>query len=150
MHVLRAAAVAVMLLGMSACSGSTTGSKILGAGTSLGQCQPGTQVQLAQPTQGQTVTQPVGGVFIVANGVNNILYQSYQDWWLVAQDSSGNVVTGLRLVLIPSANAPSVPQPYPSNTYYFSQFGGLLTGTTYTIFLTVSGCQGENVGSFST
>jgi len=146
MNVLRATAVATLLLGITACSGNGTG--LLGNNNPFGQqCNPGTSVQLARPSQGQTGVGSINSVEIVANGQNNTLYQTYQNWQLVAQDSFGNVISGGGLALVSDTGG---PHPYTSDFYYSSSFPNLQSGTTYSIQLSESGCQGVNVGSFST
>ena len=140
--ILRAAAVAAVLLGISACSsGGGVGIK------ETAQCNPGTAVQLARPSQGQTGVGAINSVEIVADGNSNVLYQTYQFWQLSAQDSSGNIISGGALSLVADKTG---PQPYPQDFYYSSSFSNLHSGTTYSILLSESGCQGLNVGSFST
>ncbi len=134
------------LLALTACSGSSVGS-ILGGLGGLVTCNPGTQVQLARPSQGQTGAGALTSIEIVANGNSSTLGTNYQSWQLQVQANFGNTITGSALALVPD---PSGPQPYASDFYYSSSFPALQTGQSYTVYLTQNGlCQPLNVGSFS-
>lgn len=103
------------------------------------QCDPGTQVQLANPQPGQTgVSSNLGQIVIVANGSNNSLYDAYNRWNLVLADQFGDRITCSNLTLTPYANG---PHPYPSDFYYSSTIGQLPTGATCPVQLTEPGAN---------
>ena len=125
---------------------STLGSGILGGLT----CNPGTQVQLASPTSNQTGVSPgIGSITIVANGNNNTLYSTYNQWQITLTDNFGGSVSGSQLSLVPD---PSGPHPYPSDFYYSSSIGQLTAGRTWTVYLVENNnlCSPDSLGSFST
>lgn len=122
------------VLALTACGGGSGG--IFGPGTTTTfQCDPGTSVQLANPTPNQFgVPTNIGSVIIVANGNANTLYNTYGNWQLVLTDNVGDqpiVSSPLSLY-----SDPNGPHPYASDFYY--QGGNLpqlRSGVTYTVSL---------------
>ena len=113
-------------------------------------CDPGTSVQLANPTPAQTGVDPtLGQITIVANGNADTLFTTYGAWSLTLYDRSGNVYPGNRLSLVAY---PSGPHPFASDFYYASSVSGLVAGRTYDVRLGWVGqnCNEFSVGSFST
>ncbi len=113
-------------------------------------CNPGTQVQLANPTPNQGgVSTGIGQLTIVANGNGNILYNTYGQWQMTLVDNFGNPLTGGQLRLVPYPNG---PHPYPSDFYYASSIPQLSLGRTWNAFLTMTSgsCLPILMGSFST
>lgn len=101
-----------------------------------GSCNPGTQVQLANPTPFQSGVNPnMGQITIVANGNNNFLGQNYQTFNLTLVDNFGNQIPGGTLQAVAYPNG---PHPYNSDYYYQSSFGSLQYNTTYTAYLTLA------------
>lgn len=151
----KAAVICVAALALSGCGSTGLGALggLLGnggGGLFSSQCDPGTQVQLANPLPNQTnVPGNIGQITIVANGNNNALYNSHQQWQIVLQDSFGNRITGSTLNLTSDANG---PHPYASDYYYSSTIPSLNYGTTYTAYLnyTQSNCNLTPLQSFST
>jgi hypothetical protein len=133
-------------LALASCSGAGgllgntgTGGGIFGSGTS---CNPGTDVQLANPLPFQTGVNPnIGQIIIVANGNSSALAQNYQSLNITLIDDFGNRLSGGALQLTSDANG---PHPYNSDFYYQSGFGPLQSGMTYTAELTV-----VNVNTFN-
>lgn len=105
--------MSTLILALAACSGSGGGlGNILGPVASNGtlECDTGTQVELADPQPGKTVSGNTGRAVIVANGQNNALYDTYGQWNLVLTDQYGERVQGGNLTLVPDPNG---FQPYP-------------------------------------
>ena len=135
-----------MALALASCSGAGgllgnagTGGGVFGSSTS---CNPGTDVQLANPIPFQSGVNPnIGQIVIVANGNNNALAQNYQSLNITLIDSFGNSTSGGALQ---AADGRSDPHPYNSDFYYQSGFGPLQPGMTYTAELTV-----VNVSTFN-
>lgn len=146
--VLSVAAVALASCGSSNLLGGLTGGNlggVLGGGAS---CNPGTQVQLANPLPFATGVNPnIGSVTIVADGNNNYLSQNYQSMNITLLDNFGDQIPGGSLNLVSDANG---PHPYNSDFYYASNFGPLQPNTTYTAYLTlVNGFSGINSCSYA-
>lgn len=149
---LRFAVLGVLALSLAACSG--VGGGLLGNYGGLGglfggnQCNPGTQVQLANPVPYQTGVNPgIGQITIVANGNNNTLYSTYQSYNIMLQDTNGTQIQGGPLQLVSDPNG---PHPYNSDYYYQSSVGTLQYGTQYTAYLTQNGYCSFALQSFST
>ncbi len=129
-----------MALALASCSGAggLLGNTGLGGGVFGSQstsCNPGTDVQLANPIPFQSGVNPnIGQIIIVANGNNNPLAQNYQSLNITLLDSFGNPTSGGALQ---PASYPNGPHPYNSDFYYQSAFGPLQSGMTYTAELTV-------------
>ncbi|MBC5810749.1 MAG: hypothetical protein GIW95_07860 [Candidatus Eremiobacteraeota bacterium] len=146
------AILAGCLLGLTACSGGGNN------GTSIpnqisGTCDPGTQVQLANPISGQSgVSTNPGSVVVVANGNNNTLGNTFQSWNVVLQDNFGNQFAAGNLVLATRPGNIAAPGPYPSDFYYSSSISNLSPGRTYSVGLNIftSNCNPLFIGSFST
>jgi len=142
--------IASLLFWLVACSGGSGGGLFGGGNPTFPPCDPGTQVQLANPLPGQTGVNPaIGQIEIVANGNTDTLYTTYQQWSLTLYDGSGNVYPGNGLNLV---SDPGGPHPYASDFYYASSVSGLISGRTYTVRLGWVGqnCNEVAVGSFST
>ena len=140
-------ACAVLVFGLAACSGGG-GS---GNGGFLGaQCNPGTDVQLASPLPNATgVSASTNQIVIVANGQNNYLHSSYQNWNVVLQDNFGNQLFGGALALTSDSNG---PHPYGQDFYYAANVQNLVPGTTYSasIVQANTNCNLTQIGYFST
>ena len=145
------------LLGLAACGGSSSTTPIAGTpGNPFGNtnnnnvlCDPGTQVQLANPASGNVnVPTNVGQIIIVANGNNNTLSNSYTQWNVILTDNFGNSVLGGPLSLVPFTNG---PHPYPTDYYYASTIPQLAAGTTFNVLLNENAnCSPGPLGAFST
>jgi hypothetical protein len=150
---LRVLAVGVFTLALAACGGGGGGGGFArppGPNPSFAQCDPGTQVQLANPQPGQFgVPTNIGSIIVVANGNNNILFATYPQWFVVLFDNFGNSINGGPLNL---TSDPSGPHPYPSDFYYSSSIGNLPPGTTWNAGLvnSNSNCAPDPLGSYST
>jgi hypothetical protein len=135
-----------LALALASCSGAggLLGNSGLGGGVfgSSTTCNPGTDVQLANPLPFQTGVNPnIGQITIVANGNNNALAQNYQTLNITLVDSFGNRIPGNALQ---PADGRSYAHPYSSDFYYQSAFGPLQSGMTYTAELTVVNVSGFN------
>jgi len=146
---LRFFTLSAMALALASCSGAggllgsggigSIGGGILGSSTS---CNPGTDVQLANPVPFQSGVNPnIGQIVIVANGNNNALGQNYQSLNITLIDDFGNRIPGGELQ---PASYPNGPHPYNSDYYYSSGIGPLQPGMTYTAELTI-----VNVSAFN-
>ena len=133
---------------LSGCGSSGSGNSNPGGtfpvpgGPPVSQCT-GTQVQLANPTPYQSGVSPtIGSITVVANGNNNALYSTYQQWQVLLFDNFNDPpIIGNALQLVPDKNG---PQPYNSDFYYSSSLQGqyLQPGTTWTVVLSNSqGCE---------
>jgi hypothetical protein len=149
---IRLSIAAALALGLSACGGGGNGiGGILGGLNPSGpSCNAGTQVQLANPQPGQAgVSTTIGQITIVANGNNNTLYNTYNQWYLTLTGNGfGNVIQGSNLNLV---SYPSGPHPYPSDFYFSSNIGQLPSGTTWQVNLVQQGTGSVcPLNSFST
>ena len=155
MSILRLGLAASLLVAFAGCSGSGGVGNILGPITGPGgptsfSCDPGTQVQLANPQSYQSGVSPnIGQIVIVANGNNNNLYTSYGQWNVTLSDQFGNSVYGGNLQ---PYSYPSGPHPYGSDFYYSSSIGQLPQGDTWNVSLSEPGnsCYPLQIGTFST
>lgn len=143
---LRFFALSGIALALASCSGAggLLGNTGLGGGVfgSSTSCNPGTDVQLANPIPFQSGVNPnIGQIVIVANGNNNALAQNYQSLNITLIDSFGNRTSGGALQ---PADGRSYAHPYNSDYYYQSAFGPLQSGMTYTAELAVA-----NVSTFN-
>jgi hypothetical protein len=144
-------AASVVLL-LTACGGGGLGGVLGPNPVSNIQCDPGTQVQLANPLPGQTgVSGNVGQITIVANGSTNALYDSYGQWYLTLTPQFGvaSMVQGGPLSLVPD---PHGPHPYGSDFYYASGIAQLPAGVTWNVQLNEqnANCLPVPLNSFST
>jgi hypothetical protein len=135
MSYLRLTLAAGLLVTLTACGGGGLGNigGIVGGLNGGGPfCNSGTQVQLADPQPGQTgVSTTIGRIVIVANGNNNNLYNTYNQWYLTLTDQFGDTITGSNLTLVSFHGI----QPYASDFYYASNIGQLPTGATWQVNL---------------
>lgn len=146
MLTLRITALAALSLSLAACSGS--GGSGGGLFPGMTACDPGTSVQLARPSPGQSNVGSINSIEIVANSNGNALGQNYQNWYLQVQSGFSGTLTGGALNAVPD---PSGPHPYASDFFYSSSFGNLPPGVTYTVYLAENvSCQPINIGTFST
>jgi hypothetical protein len=148
----RVAALAAMTFALSACGGGGSSSPPVNNpfGPSFAQCDPGTQVQLANPLPGQGGVSPTAGsITLVANGNNNTLYNTYQQWFVVLTDSFGNSYNGGPLQLV---SFPNGPHPYNSDFYYSSSIQNLPSGRSWSAGLVYGNgnCSPAFLGNFST
>ena len=145
--------LAAITFALSACGGGGSSSPPVNNpfGPSFAQCDPGTQVQLANPLPGQSGVSPgIGSVTIVANGNSNPLYNTYQQWSVVLTDSFGNTYNGGALQLVSDSNG---PHPYTSDFYYSSSFQNLPPGRNWSaglVFANGGNCSPAFLGNFST
>lgn len=150
MSLIRLALASSLVFALSACGSGGIGNILGPINNPQIQCDPGTQVQLANPQPGQTgVSGNIGQIIIVANGNNNTLYNTYNQWFLTLTDQFGNTVQGSNLTPV---SYPSGPHPYASDYYYGSNFGQLAAGSTWTVKLTEqnANCAPMPLNSFST
>jgi len=135
------------LLAFAACSGNGLGGGgILGGNAT---CQPGTDVTLANPRQGQTgVSTNPGQIEIVANGNNNSLAFNTAQWYVVLTSGFSTINGGS---LVPYSD-PGGYHPYASDFFYTSSISGLPAGTSFNVALARSdqSCTPAGIGSFST
>ena len=144
--------MAALLLLATGCSAGSNNSNGIPFG-GVGECNPGTQVQLARP-QNQTSASGVSSVEIVANGNSNALAQSPSSWYLEVQDNVGD-----QPIVSNSLSAVSDPtgyHPYASDFFYSGNLIRTLpTGYTWTISLvqgqqSYQNCTPSPLGAFST
>ncbi|HEY9179089.1 MAG TPA: hypothetical protein VIO32_00110 [Candidatus Baltobacteraceae bacterium] len=154
MSSIRLGLAASLVIALAGCSGGGLGSilgPITGGNGSAGfQCDTGTSVQLANPEPNQTGVSPgIGQIVIVANGKNNNLYNTYNQWNITLSDQYGDTITGSNLQ---PYSYPGGPQPYQSDYYYYSQIGQLPQGVTWNVSLGEPGasCSAVPLNSFST
>ena len=138
MSPIRLGLAASLVIALAGCSGGGGLGSILGPitggnGSAGFQCDTGTAVQLANPEPNQTGVSPgIGQIVIVANGNNNNLYNTYNQWYLTLRDQYGNMITGSNLTL---TSYPNGPHPYSSDFYYASNIGQLPAGATWQVNL---------------
>jgi len=120
-----------------------------GFGSNGSTCDPGTEVQLANPLPGTYgVPSNIGQVTIVAYGNANTLYDSYGNWSVILFDQFGDQFGGGTLSLVSDAGG---PHPYPSDFYYASSVSTLPPGRTWNAYLAENAnCQPVSLGTFST
>ncbi|MGZ3497500.1 MAG: hypothetical protein ACXWNK_13745 [Vulcanimicrobiaceae bacterium] len=146
----RLVALTSMMLALSACGGGGAGNIL---GNTIVECNPGTQVQLANPSPGQSNVDPnIGSVTVVANGNNNTLYTTYQGWNLLLVDTfTHQTVNGGQLNLVADPNG---PHPYGSDFYYQASIPQLQSGQNWSVELVQSqsfaSCSPYPLNSFST
>jgi hypothetical protein len=148
MSTFRPAFLLAATLALAACGGGSTGTTL--PPNTLGPCDPGTQVELARPFQGQTGIPPsTTSIEIVANGNGNTLGNSFQNFDLFLQPSVGGTITSSPLAAVQDTSG---PHPFGSDFFYSGNIPGLQFGVTYTVFLNAftSNCSPVNIGSFST
>ncbi len=138
---------------LAACGSGGSGSSYnppFGGGGGYGSaCNPGTDVQLANPAPNSAgVPTNTGSITIVANTNANQLYQNYASWSIVLQGSYGPI-NGGQLSLV---SDPQGPHPFPSDFYYSSSFSGLPGGQYFTVQLVNDSgyCNAVTIGNFST
>ena len=134
MKVLRILAPALLLAGLCACGGG--GGGLFGGGNPIGlgsECNAGTAVELANP-QPNTYAPGANQITLVANGNNNNLYSTYQNWYVyVVSNNTGQTIQGGQLSLV---SDPSGPHPYQSDYYYGSSLQqSLPSGSSWTVNL---------------
>lgn len=137
--------LSITAVALASCSGAGGLLGNSGAGGIFGSsatCNPGTDVQLANPLPFQSGVNPsLGQVTIVANGNTSALAQNYQSLNITLVDDFGNRISGGALQPV---DGRSYAHPYNSDFYYQSGFGPLQSGMTYTAELTV-----VNAGTFN-
>lgn len=151
MKVLRFIAPALALAALSACggggSGIFNGNPIFNG--SSGECSTGTSVELASPQPG-SYAPGTTSITIVANGNNNNLYDTYQNWYVYLTDSySGQTISGGQLGL---TSFPNGPHPYSSDFYYSSQLQqSIPSGGNWNVYLTEfnGSCQAVPLQGFT-
>ncbi len=137
MKVLRLLAPAMALAALSACGGGG-GGLLGGIGGGNGgygyTCNTGTSEQLASPLPG-SYAPGTNAITIVANGNNNNLYNSYQNWYVYLTNTySGQTINGGQLNLVSDPNG---PHPYNSDFYYSSQLQqSVPSGGSWNVYLT--------------
>ncbi len=150
---IRLTLAATLLVALTACGSGGLGGSLGGLNPVNGSgpiCNSGTQVQLANPQPFQTgVPGNIGQIIIVANGNNNNLYSTYNQWFLTLRDQYGDLITGSNLTLV---SYPNGPHPFQSDYYYASNIGQLPSGVSWQVNLNdQSGIGGVcQLNSFST
>jgi hypothetical protein len=121
------------LISFSACGGGGGGGTAPVPSSQF--CGNDTQYALANPQNGGFVNSGTPAVEIVANGNNNTIANSFQNFDLIFVPQFGNnqVFTGS---LSPTAD-PNGPHPFASDFYYSAtvQPPGLFAGQQYSVFL---------------
>ncbi|HET9392472.1 MAG TPA: hypothetical protein VFO29_02945 [Candidatus Rubrimentiphilum sp.] len=150
-RIIRFFTLSVFALGLASCGGAGLGGILGGGGIGGalggGSCDPGTQVQLANPVPFQSGVNPnIGQIVIVASGNNNYLGRSYQTFNVTLIDDFGNRIPGGSLQPVAYPNG---PHPYDSDFYYQSSFGPLQFNSTYTAELTLANDSTFNSCSFA-
>ena len=151
MSYVRVVVFSYIVLALSGCGGGGGAGNLLGNGNI--ECNPGTQVQLANPAPNQTAVNPsIGSVTIVANGNNNVLYTSYQQWNILLIDTfTQQTVNGGQLNLVADPNG---PHPYVSDFYYRASIPQIQSGQNWSVELVQSQsfatCSPYPLNSFST
>lgn len=135
------ATAGALAVSLAACSGSGGGGSIPGVGGynpgGYAACNPGTQVQLANPQPGQfNVPGNVGQIVIVANGNGGSLYNAPGQWSLVLNDGYDPPIYSGDLALVPD---PTGPHPFPSDFYYAASIPTLPQGMSWNIALQQNG-----------
>lgn len=139
----------------SACSGGGTGT----SGNSpvpINQyaCDGGTQTQLARPAPNSGGNGSVSTFEIVANGNNNQLGQSFQQYDLLIAPPGVPPTQGYVTNALTSVPDPNGPHPFSSDYFYSAtlQNGPLQLGQTYDVYLNAynSNCTAVYEGTFST
>lgn len=148
-------AVCALAFGLAACSGSGSGNNGLPGGIGFGNtCQPGTQVTLARPSNGQTsVNSNLGNIEIVANGNNSYLDQTFGQWDLVITPIPSSLGQPFISGNLARASDPGGPHPYGSDYFYSGSLSSLPSGYSWNVGLQANdgtGCQPYPIGSFST
>jgi len=144
--------LSVFALGLAGCSGAGSLGGLLGGGGigatfGSGSCDPGTQVQLANPLPFQSGVNPnIGQITIVASGNNNYLGQNYQTFNITLIDNFGSRIPGGTLQPVAFPNG---PHPYDSDFYYQSSIGPLQFNNTYSAELTIANSNAFNSCSFA-
>ncbi|HET9096820.1 MAG TPA: hypothetical protein VFN37_09175 [Candidatus Baltobacteraceae bacterium] len=151
MSLIRLALASSLVLGLTACGGGGIGNILGPIGGAAAQCDPGTQVQIASPTPGQTgVSGNIGQIVIVANGDTNTLYNTSNQWYVtLTPQYGGSSIQGGNLTPFDGRN---LNHPYTSDYYYASSIGQLPSGTTWTAYLNEqnANCAPVPLNSFST
>jgi len=150
---LRIFVLSAFAIAMASCSSGAGLLGGLGGGSNGGgifpgtSCNPGTDVQLANPLPFQTGVNPnIGQITIVANGNNNYLGQNYQTMNITLVDSFGNQMSGGAFQPVSFTQG---PHPYNSDFYYASSIGPLQTGMTYTAEITIVNFNSFNSCSYA-
>lgn len=142
---------------LTACGGgSSSGSNYnppfgggYGGGYGGTQCDPGTNVELANPLpNAYGVPTSTSSITIVADGNSNALYNSYSNWTLILQGTYGPI-TGGNLSLVSDTNG---PHPYPSDYYYSAPVQSLPGGESFQVQIVNNSayCNPITIGQFST
>lgn len=151
MSLVRLALASSIAFTLTACSGGAIGNILGPIGGAAVQCDPGTQVQLASPSPGQSgVSGAIGQIVIVANGSNNTLYNTSNQWYVtLTPQYGGNSVQGGNLTPFDGRN---MNHPYTSDYYYASSIGQLPSGMTWTAYLNEqnANCAAVPLNTFST
>ena len=131
--VMRALLGAGTLLAMTACGGG--GSSGTNPVPNYGYCGNDTQYQLARPQSGATISTGSQPFEIVANGNNNQIFQSYQNFQLVLVPQN-NSSAGVQTANLTQSSDPRGYQPFGSDYYYSGQLQtNLQSGQIYNVFL---------------
>lgn len=149
MSFIRLALASSLVFALTACGGGGIGNILGPIGGTQTQCDTGTQVQLSNPQPDQTgVSTNIGQITIVANGQNNALHNSYNQWYLTLTDQFGNTIQGGNLSPVPRNG----PAPYASDFYYASSIGQLPAGSTWSVKLNEqnANCAAVPLQTFST
>jgi hypothetical protein len=151
MPLIRLGLAASLVLMLTACGGGGLGG-VLGPNPNPLQCDPGTQVQLANPQSGQTGVSPNSGqIIIVADGSTNTLHDNPAAWYITLTPQFGGASFMQGGALTP-ADGRTLTHPWASDFYYSSSIGSLTSGATWNVQLNEqnANCTPVNLGSFST
>jgi len=123
------------ILTLAACRGSGGGlGNIFGGGNSFVNCDPGAQVQLANPQPGASgVPTNIGQIIIVGNTDAGDLHANPTNWHLVLHDNFGNVFDSTSSLSLVDGH--TLNHPYPNDFYYGASIPGLNGGMTYSVSL---------------
>jgi hypothetical protein len=144
--------VAAAAISITACGGGGSSSGTLPPNPSESLCAQDTQVQLAIPSPNSSGNGSPSQIVIVANGQNNSLYQSYQNFdLLIAPPNTNPATNGYSSAYLTLTSGNGAPHPYQSDYYYSAPTPNLPYSSAYSVYLNnPSGyCQPQYLGTFS-
>lgn len=144
--------VAVSAISVTACGGGGSSSGTLPPNPNESVCAQDTQVQIAVPSPNSYGNGSPSQIVIVANGQNNSLYQSYQNFdLLIAPPNTNPVTNSYSSVYLSLTSGNGAPKPYPSDYYYSASTPNLPYSSAYSVYLNnpTGYCQPQYLGTFS-